>query len=92
MIKSIKKINEIFNNIKYKRNKIYCYIKPRKIAWAGVMIPKQLNDICPICLEGGKLEVYFPCKHWLHEKCINKLFDYTYKCPICRYQLEGYNK
>ena len=30
MIKLIKKINKIYKNIKYKRNKIHCYTKPRR--------------------------------------------------------------
>lgn len=47
------------------------------------------KDICSICLENkDNSEFVYSCKRCyknFHEKCINELLKYKYKCPYCRY-------
>jgi len=41
---------------------------------------------CPICLDEIKEEdkKIIKCSHVYHEKCIEKWFKRSHKCPLCR--------
>jgi len=55
---------------------------------------KELNEglikECIICLNQIKIDdtiVILPCKHYYHKECINKWFQKSKSCPICRINL-----
>jgi len=41
---------------------------------------------CPICYDVISEENKYitSCKHIFHEKCIERWFQHSYKCPMCR--------
>ncbi|KAJ2009098.1 hypothetical protein GGI04_000742 [Coemansia thaxteri] len=48
---------------------------------------KRLQCTCPICgeqLAGSALNIVQPsCEHLVHESCLNKHLEHSYKCPVC---------
>lgn len=53
----------------------------------------QPNDKCSICLEEyneGDRVSYLQCSHNYHENCINRSFQLSPRCPICRQDIRTY--
>ena len=42
------------------------------------------TDICNICLENIKEQIYMECGHSFHKECILKWLEKSNKCPCCR--------
>ena len=41
--------------------------------------------MCCICLEEDNEEyIKLHCSHIIHKHCLNKLLDFSNKCPMCR--------
>lgn len=50
-------------------------------------IVKDSNDFCSICRENyvkNEILLQLPCNHFYHKLCIQKWFEKTTKCPLCR--------
>ncbi len=50
-------------------------------------IKKDSDEICPICLDTFKENLYtrtLICKHIYHKKCIDKWLKTMQTCPVCR--------
>ena len=53
------------------------------------------NSYCTICCEdicNSEIVRKINCGHKFHYKCIDEWLETNTKCPICRYDIENYNK
>ena len=83
-------IKYVNNNIKYASDKIkhyyYLYFFIKKFTKL-FSFNFNIDEDCPICLE-NKCEVYLPCNHCFHLRCILTWFktSKSINCPFCRNQ------
>ena len=64
----------------------YCWYQ---VATQSLAICRQLNDVCPICLDEfqEKKMIKINCGHLFHSQCIEQWITVNARCPVCRKRL-----
>lgn len=51
--------------------------------WATKEEIRYYNDVCSICLHGMSFARITPCRHFFHQKCLQKWLKDNITCPLC---------
>ena len=82
---------QVWNKFKNGYNDFISWRNSRKkinsFIWATIEEIRYYNDVCSICLYGMSSARITPCRHFFHQRCLQKWFMDNITCPLCSHRI-----